>query len=166
MIFSWNNSSKCVSLEINRNNYHLTKSFIRPWACIFICLGRSSDGKVTQGHLDPWILESMFLLWHCLSTWVSRLMCQFPPLGDVALSWLQAVTDWDSNTSYMSYYSLPCNGWTCGPSHWLESYSFRDGFMATDHLLVTVHRSTAGPTHHRRSWVEFTQTGIILIPCP
>ena len=149
MIFSWNNSSKCVSLEINRNNYHLTKSFIRPWACIFICLGRSSDGKVTQGHLDPWILESMFLLWHCLSTWVSRLMCQFPPLGDVALSWLQAVTDWDSNTSYMSYYSLPCNGWTwlVDPvTGWSPTPSGMDLWQQTIYWLLSIEVLLALPT--------------------
>ena len=72
MIFSWNKQN---------SNYHLIKhllfkSFIRPWTCIFICLGRSSEEKVTQGHLDPWILEPMFLLWHCLSTWVQRLVYQ------------------------------------------------------------------------------------------
>ena len=72
MIFSWNKQN---------SNYHLIKhllfkSFIRPWTCIFICLGRSSEEKVTQGHLDPWILEPIFLLWHCLSTWVQRLVYQ------------------------------------------------------------------------------------------
>ena len=158
MIFSWNKQN---------SNYHLIKhllfkSFIRPWTCIFICLGRSSEEKVTQGHLDPWILEPIFLLWHCLSTWVQRLVYQglqvnvsVSSFWNIALSWMYAVTDWD----FIYVLLVPSLQWldlTCGLSHWLGSYSFRDGFMATNHLLVTVQTSTAGPTHHRSSWVEFT----------
>ena len=68
--------------EKHNRNYHWLKhlqfeSSVRPWTCIFICLGRTSEDKITQCHGNPsWNLEPVFFLWHCLLTRTCPAGCQ------------------------------------------------------------------------------------------
>ena len=156
-----------VSLLLSRTQgycYHLWikhlqfESSVRPWTRIFICLGRTSEDKVTDCHANPpWNLELVFFLWHHLLKRTCPTGCQVNGAvssfgGCSPILGVGSLRLWHSVCVLLAP-SLQWLDLTCGLSHW-PSPAPSGTVSGSKPTHWSPSRAALLATHLRRSGVE------------